>query len=148
MPNVDELAAWSAWVPFERAVIEAPTSPGVYLAREGANGAIVYVGMAGERRGSGIRGRLTAYASGRGLVSGLGEAVLDRALADPDWVRDRLDEVQQGRPARAKVWARMAIDRASLHMRWAEALDPHAARDLELAVLGALTGVPLWNRLR
>ena len=58
----------------------------MYLAREGLDGPIVYVGMAGERRGKGIRGRLNVYGSGKALVSGLGEAVMDRALADVDWV--------------------------------------------------------------
>jgi hypothetical protein len=38
--------------------------------------------MAGERRGQGIRGRLNVYGSGKALASGLGEAVMDRALAD------------------------------------------------------------------
>jgi hypothetical protein len=44
--------------------------PGVYLAREGQDGPIVYVGMAGELRGEGIRGRLNVYSSGKGVVSG------------------------------------------------------------------------------
>ena len=69
-----------------------PRLPGVYLAREGATGELVYVGMAGERRGQGIRERLTIYARGKALASGLGEAVFDRALADPEWLRDRLTE--------------------------------------------------------
>src|SRR5215213_7907958 len=48
---------------------------------EGLYGPIVYVGMAGERRGQGIRGRLNVYGRGKALVSSLGEAVMDRALA-------------------------------------------------------------------
>jgi hypothetical protein len=43
--------------------------------------------MAAERRGQGIRGRLTVYRRGRAAVSGLGEAAMDRALRDPDWLR-------------------------------------------------------------
>lgn len=83
----------------------APLVPGVYMAREGTAGPIVYVGMAGERAGrtgtgtpKGLRGRLGVYASGKGLASGLGEAVMDRALADPGWLRERLTEVESGEP--------------------------------------------------
>ena len=75
---------WSPWTVLADAVRIATTSPGVYLARAG--GSIVYVGMAGERFGQGVRGRLTVYARGRAAVSGLGEAVLDRALADRNWI--------------------------------------------------------------
>lgn len=74
---------WSRWIPISEAVQSAPTVPGVYMARLGPAGSVVYVGMAGERRGKGLRGRLGAYVRGKGLVSGLGEAVMDRALADP-----------------------------------------------------------------
>ena len=80
---LDELANWSPWVPFAEALDVAPREPGVYVVREGRAGPIVYVGMAGERRGSGLRGRLRVYASGKALTSGLGEAVADRAFADP-----------------------------------------------------------------
>lgn len=80
--NLEDVADWSPWLSLDEAVKVAPRLPGVYLARQGEMGPIVYAGMAGERSGQGIRGRLRAYASGKGLVSGLGEAVLDRALAD------------------------------------------------------------------
>jgi len=49
--------AWSDWVPLNVAVQDATTSPGVYAAR--TEGQLVYIGMAGERRGQGVRGRLT-----------------------------------------------------------------------------------------
>src|SRR4051812_15685578 len=94
LARIEELADWSPWVAFGDALDLAPRLPGVYLAREGTVGPIVYVGMAGERAGSGkpqgIRGRLRVYASGKALTSGLGEAVADRAFADPAWVRERL----------------------------------------------------------
>jgi hypothetical protein len=143
---MEELAGWSAWVPLAVARATAPTLPGVYLAREGADGPIVYVGMAGERRGEGIRGRLTVYSSGKGMVSGLGEAAMDRALADPAWLRERLVEVEQGRPRRATAWAQAALARADLHVRWTVTPDRPSARALERAVLDALDGVDLWNR--
>jgi hypothetical protein len=65
------LATWSPWRPFEEAAIAAPRLPGVYLARQGLEGSLVYVGMASERRGQGLRGRLTVYRRGKAAVSGL-----------------------------------------------------------------------------
>lgn len=50
--------------------------PGAYMARTGETGPLVYMGMAGERRGRGVRGRLETYQRGKGAVSGLGEACL------------------------------------------------------------------------
>lgn len=145
--DVGTLAAWSAWVPFATAVVEAPQLPGVYLAR-GVDNLTVYVGMAGERRGQGLRGRLRLYQSGKGAVSGLGEACLDRALADADWVRERLAELSANTPRRAKDWARLAVERADLHVRWATVADRATALRLEREVLNALRSEALWNRLR
>jgi hypothetical protein len=143
---VDELAEWSPWMPFSEARSAAPRQPGVYLAREGLDGPIVYVGMAGERRGQGIRGRLNVYGSGKAVVSGLGEAVMDRALADVHWLRERLADVEQGRPLRAKAWGQAAFARAKLHVCWAITGDRRSAFELERAVLLALDGGDLWNR--
>jgi len=65
---------WSGWVPFAEAIIAAPRLPGVYRAREGSVGEVIYIGMAGERTGGGkpqgIRGRLRVYASGKGWRPG------------------------------------------------------------------------------
>jgi hypothetical protein len=145
---IASLAAWSPWLPFDDAAISAPRLPGVYLAREGADGGLAYVGMAGERRGQGLRGRLTVYRRGKAAVSGLGEAVLDRALADPAFVQEHLDAVLAGQPTRAAVWAQDALRRADLHIRWAVTADRPAAVALERAVLDALAASPLWNRAR
>ena len=140
---------WSPWVPLTTAVTTAPLLPGVYMAREGGPGGhIIYVGMAGERRGHGIRGRLAIYGSGKGLASGLGEAVFDRALADADWLAARLAEVQAGTPRRAKNWGRAAFEWAQLDLRWQVTTDRAAALTLELQVLRALPNEPLWNRLK
>ena len=144
--SVDGLADWSAWVPWSEAVTAASLRPGVYMARKGAGGAVVYVGMAGERRGRGIRGRLTVYRRGKGAVSGLGEAAMDRALADPAWLRSRLAAVEQGHPERTSAWAAAALERVDLHVRWAERDDRAQALALEAAVLAALKGSGLWNR--
>lgn len=150
--ELDGLARWSDWMPFADAIDAAPRLPGVYMARSGSSGPIVYVGMAGERAGGsrpqGLRGRLMVYLSGKGLASGLGEAILDRALADPEWLRDRLDEVEAGNPMRAKLWGRAAIQRSDLHIRWATTANRDTARHLEVRCIGVLGGQELWNRLR
>lgn len=145
--DVAGLAAWSAWVPLANAGEHAPRSPGVYMARDEA-AVTVYVGMAGERRGQGLRGRLLLYLTGKAAVSGLGEAAFDRALADAVWVRERLAHIDKGEPERAKTWARLAVERADLQVRWAETTDRAAARQLERDVLTALKAQALWNRLR
>lgn len=147
------LAKWSAWLPLADAVPVAPKLPGVYMFREGEDGPIIYVGMAGERRGSrdrpqGLHGRLKVYARGKGLASGLGEAAFDRALADPEWLRERLAEVERGEPKRAKEWGREAVARAGLHVRWASTVDKPSALALERSCLNALAKAELWNRYR
>lgn len=148
LSTVERLAAWSAWVPLSEAVAAAPLLPGVYMAREGVGSAVVYVGMAGERRGRGIRGRLTVYSRGKAVVSGLGEAAMDRALADPEWLRARLADVEAGQPERAAAWGRLALKRANLHLRWATVPDRAGALALESAVLAELSSAVLWNRRR
>ncbi|MBB1152504.1 hypothetical protein [Amycolatopsis dendrobii] len=143
------LADWSPWVPFAAARETAPRLPGVYLAREGADGELVYVGMAGERSGAGIRGRLTRYASGKAIASGLGEAAFDRALADPAWLRMRLAEAEAGRPKRAAQWGKLALEHADLHLCWSVTADELAARALEQTIIGTLQAHSgLWNRRR
>lgn len=106
------------------------------------------MGMAGERRGQGIRGRLTIYARGKALASGLGEAVFDRALADPAWLRNRLTEVEQGHAQRAARWGMLAFERADLHICWTVTSDGATARALEKRVLSACKTYALWNRLK
>ena len=138
--------SWSSWKPLGDAAREATTHPGVYLAR--TEGHIVYVGMAGERKGRGVRGRLTVYARGRGAVCGLGEAALDRALADESWLTDRLDLLRATGPSRAKDWAAAALSRRPLELCWASANSAEQARAWERRVLDELTDADLWNRHR
>lgn len=113
---------------------------------------MIYVGMAGERSGrgssapQGIRGRLSAYLRGSGVVSGLGEAAMDRALADPAWLKERSAEAVVGSPRRAKEWGTQALVRADVHVRWLTAADRGAARALELECQRLLAGTALWNR--
>ncbi len=109
----------------------------------------ITVTLAGERSGSGkpqgIRGRLAIYVSGKGLASGLGEAVFDRALADADWVRVRLVELETTGPRRAKHWGIEAFTRADLHIRWATTADKASASTLEDRLVREAGGT-LWNK--
>lgn len=143
--DLESLADWSDWYPFKRASVEAPLLPGVYLARLGDAGPVVYVGMAGERRGKGVRGRLSIYSSGKAAVSGLGEASFNRALLDLEWVRARLAGLESGEKLTAQQWARAAIEHWDLHVRWATTTDRAGALELEREVIRALEGLPLWN---
>jgi len=143
------LADWSPWVPFTAARETAPRLPGVYLAREGPASNVVYVGMAGERSGTGIRGRLARYASGKAIASGLGEAAFDRDLADPGWLRARLTEAEAGQPKRATQWGKLSFERADLLICWSVCVDEFAADLLERAIIDALQADDvLWNRRR
>lgn len=142
----DGAVEWSAWPLLLEAAPDAPREPGVYMARQGREGPVVYVGMAGERRGQGVRGRLLIYTNGKGLVSGLGEAAFDRAVADPEFVRERLRTLEADGPERGKLWGRAALVRADLWIRWATTPDPAATAALELRVIRSLHDVELWNR--
>ena len=102
-----DIAMWSDWLPVATAIPQAPREPGVYLFRDPATHAIIYVGMAGERAGSGrpqgLYGRLAVYRAGKGAVSGFGEAALDRALADSAWIEQQLTRLRAEGPRRAKL---------------------------------------------
>ncbi|WP_331738320.1 hypothetical protein [Embleya sp. NBC_00896] len=74
--TVQTMASWSDRVALADA--DAPRFPGVYLAKQGPDGRLVYVGYGGERRGKGIRGRLDMYIRLGGLATGLGRAVTMR----------------------------------------------------------------------
>jgi hypothetical protein len=144
-----DLAEWSSWLPFEDARRAAPREPGVYLLRE-PRGQIRYAGMAGERASSGrpqgLHGRLSVYWSGKGAVSGFGEAALDPALADPDWVEQQLERLRTSGPKRAKEWARDAVLRLGLEVSWAVCADKDEARLLESRVVALLRPHDLWNK--
>jgi len=108
--------------------------------------------MAGprDRRGKaapkGLRGRLAFYSSGKALASGLGEAVFARAIADADWLRARLADVDAGRPGTLRDWGRAAFQRADLEVCWAVTTDRAAATELERRVIDLLSDGGLWNQ--
>lgn len=138
---------WSQWIPFSDALKVAPRFPGVYMFRIAAEPrrGPVYVGMAGERKGNGLRGRLAIYASGKGAGSGLGEHAFDRALENPKWLQARLDEALAGTPMRAKASARSAIDHAGLEVRWQTVETRAEALQLEAQLINEYRH-QLWNR--
>ena len=74
--------------------------------------------------------------------------MLDRALADPAFVRGRLSLVESGAGGRAKEWAVAAFVWADLHLAWTTTADKASAVALENTVLVALRSHALWNRLR
>jgi hypothetical protein len=143
---IDDLAHWSGWSSFDTAVLKAPLTPGVYQMRT-RDGVIVYVGMAGERKGRGIRGRLSIYRRGKGAVSGFGEAALDRALADATFVEEHLVAVRAGQATRASVWAKDAIRWLDVEIRWAECATKDDALALETAAVEILKTHSIWNRI-
>lgn len=151
--TVDGLADWTEFVPFAEAPLIAPLLPGVYLVRSAAvPDQIVYVGMAGERVGSGrpqgLRGRLRVYASGKAAVSGLGEAVMDRALARPSFLLARVKDAERGQSATVKGLCRLAFEWAVVEVAWATTPTKDNALRLERATLDALSTGSLWNKAR
>lgn len=147
--DVRDLAEWSPWWPFVTARSAAPREPGVYLLREPDSGVIRCAGMAGERAGGGrpqgLHGRLSAYWTGKGAVSGFGEAALDRALGDPEWVEQQLTDLRAHGPKPAKAWAHDAVVRLGLEVSWSVCPDRGDARYLEEQVLQRLRPHGLWN---
>ena len=148
--DVAHLADWSPWAPFADGVAQAPRLPGVYLFRESVSQVVRYVGMAGERAGSGrprgLHGRLTVYLSGQEPVSGFAEAALDRALCDEEWIEHqvRRPRAEGGRPA--KRWAADAIAWLAPDVTWATCHERADARYLESEVELLLRPFGLWNR--
>lgn len=76
-------------------------------------------------------------------MSGLGEAVLGRALADTNFVRARVAEAEAGEARRAKELPRFAMDWAVIEVRWTTTLSKAAAEALERQLIAAQTN--LWT---
>jgi len=79
------------------------------------------------------------------VVSGLGRAVLDRALNDASFLNMRLAALAAGECLDAKGWAALAMREAGLPLCWATTADHATAVDLEKHVLAALHEQQLWN---
>lgn len=135
--------SWSRWWPLREATACAPQGPGVYVARTGSQGPVVYVGAADKC----LQETFLVDMSGDAAASGLGTAALNHALADAAWLQSRATEVEKGRAAPLQGWVRAALDRADVQVCWAEALDGTSTRALEERVIAALAPVgSLWNR--
>jgi hypothetical protein len=50
-----------------------------------------------------------------------------QALAGPTWIRQLLDEIENGHPRRAAAWVQMAIHAADLHICWTTTPDRPSA---------------------
>lgn len=144
--DLAELAQWSPWAPLAEALPEAPRAPGVFLLLEPGPRVVRHAAHAGERAGGGhpqgLYGGLRATLTGRAAISGFAEAALDRALADPDWVRARLE----AGPARSRAWAAAAVRRLELDVAWTTCADGDEARWLAGRVAGLLRPHGLWAR--
>ena len=106
--------------------------------------------MAGERTGSGrqqgLYGKVSVYRTGKGAVSGFGEAVLARGLADPGWSKPSSTTSAPHGHQRARDWARDAIARLALEVAWATCVEAADARHRENQVVALLRPYGLWNR--
>lgn len=147
---VEDLASWSPWLPLVDAVPVAPREPGAYLLRDPATQVVVHVGMAGERAGAGraqgLRGRLADHLAGSGAIGGFDEAALDRALADPVWLEQRLTRLREEGPRRARRWAADAVRHLSPEVSWAVRPERADAVFLETEVVLVLRPLGLWSR--
>lgn len=141
------LATWSEWEPFAEGARTAPRLPGVYLIRQRGD-SIRYAGIAGERSGNGLRGRLAKYRTGRAATSGFGEHAMADALADPGWVAQRLAHLESCGPERMTVWVQRAVDRLDPELCWAGVGSKGEAERLERAVVVILGPFGLWNHQR
>lgn len=74
-------------VPFHSVMMVAPRTPGVYMMRLSAEPELgpVYIGMAGERKGNGLRGR-AAHINERRFQPTVRRAAA-RAALDASWIR-------------------------------------------------------------
>lgn len=148
---VTSIADWSEWCPFREGAPIAPRRPGVYLCRVGDT--VRYVGLATERDSNGtkaplgIYGRLQKYVSGAAANSGFGRHVLDQALADPEFLQERVKHLQSSGPETVVEWTTLAFDRLDLYVCWAVAESGAEARILEAEVIHRLQST-LWNRRR
>lgn len=95
-----------------------------------------------------VTGCAAGSPSTRAAVAGLGEAVVDRALADSGWITARLHDLRANGPTRPTEWAAAAFDREPLDVAWSATADGKAAEQLEHQILVELTDAALWNRAR
>lgn len=88
------------------------------------------------------------YARGRGAVSGLWEAALDRALADSLFVRQRAVSAREWQAERAKDWARAALAWANVRACCTERSTKADAIVLEDELVALLEAHDLGTRKR
>lgn len=69
---------------------------------------------------------------------------MNEALADPNWLRERLSEVKRGEIRTVEAWVHLALDRVNLFVRWTEVESREDARALERTCIKKPS--PIWNR--
>lgn len=79
-------------------------------------------------------------------MSGLGEAVLDRALADPEWLTASSSSSVHKVPHGRRSGLASAFDREQLDVTWSPTATAKAAEELERQILIELGDAVLWNR--
>lgn len=87
----------------------------------------------------------SVYWSGKGAASGSGEAALDRALADPDWVKQQLKRLRTPGPSRRRSEFATPCSRLNLEASWAVCADKTDALYLESRAEVLLRPNGLWN---
>jgi hypothetical protein len=143
--RVDELASWTNWCPLADAVEDPPNAnkPGVYRVRHRESRNEFYVGCTHRRP---VVHRLREYMAGRDL-NGLGEAVLDLALNDEEWLQSRLDGVRKHKRMTAVEWAQAALEHADVEVSLSFTDPGEAARELESKTIDALPQEHLRNKV-
>jgi hypothetical protein len=85
------------------------------------------------------------WRSSTSAISGLGDAALDRALAEQSWLQDMVERTRVDGPLRATEWAKAALARADLELRWTITSDRSSAVIAERRLI-AEAEHRLWNR--
>jgi hypothetical protein len=142
--EIEDLASWTTWRPLVEVVKDTtlPDQPGVYRVRHRESRLEFYVGCTHIRP---VVDRLREYMAGRDL-NGLGEAVLDLAVNDAEWLQYRLVEVRAGRSARTVHWARAALERADVEVSLAFTQPEEDRRELEAKTIDLLPQEHLRNK--
>ena len=128
---------WASYVPRSAHAGQGYMSP-----RYADTGHIFYVGEAHQR---GVRARLDEYRLGNDL-NGLGAVLADLALADAEFVRERLADIESGSPRTAVQWMKLAMERRNIQFSVSETEDGPSAQLLESRVLDAIPNERLLNK--
>lgn len=130
------------WLPIDvvLSTYKSYSGAGVYMVRQVEDQTVIYVGRGGDNR---LIKRLGEYIAGHDL-NGLGRALINAALNDVEWLRERLREVENGHVADAVEWMRASVTRESLQVCLLLTFTDQAAIDLEKELIQQHEST-LWN---